>query len=400
MEDGMTPDLQAEYDNLMRRRKIADAMLQRAQTQQPITHWTQGLAQLYNAYQGKKVSDEVASKEKELKARAAQGEQAAIEQLKQSIAGREAQILAPGEVGPPAPAMPAPREKVRQALIDAQMSQYPKLRQFGAAQQKFVEADEARSDAAQARKDQISAAAEDRLAQIRLAESERRITKKEADEREAALRRELAKLKGGAGGEGGEYGTFLPVTGPDGRVTYQFGVQKGPRSGQIVAPPSGGSPAQYSPEVQGAITSAKTGAKASAERDFNMSGVTDIIKQAESLLTGPVKPTGSGAGAVVDKAAAVVGVSPRGAAEADQLRAVAGALTSKMPRMEGPQSDRDTQLYREMAGQVGDASLPVARRLAALRQVQALVSKYDKTATKKPAGREVLDAADAILRGQ
>ena len=95
---------------------------------------------------------------------------------------------------------------------------------------------------------------------------------------------------------------------------------------------------------------------------------------ARSLLL--QRPTESGLGAAFDRAASVVGASPRGAAQADSLEAVSGWMVSNVPRMEGPQSDKDTQNYRVMAAQVGDRTVPVERRLAALQEVERLINKY------------------------
>jgi len=47
--------------------------------------------------------------------------------------------------------------------------------------------------------------------------------------------------------------------------------------------------------------------------------------------------------------------------------------------MEGPQSDADTRLYREMAGRVGDETLSIQRRLDALDEVEKIYSKYGKS---------------------
>jgi hypothetical protein len=80
----------------------------------------------------------------------------------------------------------------------------------------------------------------------------------------------------------------------------------------------------------------------------------------------------------------LTGTSPKGAAEADKLRVIGGILTSKVPRMEGPQSNVDVQLYRETAGQVGDATLPRSRRLAALDTVERLLAKYEKFNRDEP----------------
>jgi hypothetical protein len=44
--------------------------------------------------------------------------------------------------------------------------------------------------------------------------------------------------------------------------------------------------------------------------------------------------------------------------------------------MQGPQSDKDVQLYREMAGDLANESLPVPTRLAALNGIRDLQKKY------------------------
>lgn len=115
------------------------------------------------------------------------------------------------------------------------------------------------------------------------------------------------------------------------------------------------------------------------KRQFNMQGIGQTIQEAEDILTNKVKPpTGSGIGSAVDTVAGVFGATPSGAAEAQRLKAVGGALVSKMPRMEGPQSDKDVALYKEMAGMVGDSTVPVERRVAALDEVKKLWAKYER----------------------
>lgn len=121
------------------------------------------------------------------------------------------------------------------------------------------------------------------------------------------------------------------------------------------------------------------------KRTFNMTGLSGLIDTADSILSGKAgkdggkstAPTASAIGSAVDTAAAWFGAAPPGAPQADQLRSIAGALTAKMPRMEGPQSDKDVQLYKEMAGAVGDSLLPIARRKAALNTVKQLWQQYE-----------------------
>ena len=142
-----------------------------------------------------------------------------------------------------------------------------------------------------------------------------------------------------------------------------------------------GLPPQDQPSVRGAQSAAVVSGKAEAERAFNMMDAGEVISAAREYLTGAAtgtKPTASGMGSLADTAAGFFGSSPQGAKEADAMRAIGGALVAKMPRMEGPQSDRDMLMYREMSGQVGDASIPIERRLMALKEVERLWAKYDK----------------------
>lgn len=176
------------------------------------------------------------------------------------------------------------------------------------------------------------------------------------------------------------YYQFIPAVGPDGRPTYLVGNA---RTGSMVPGSVGGAayaPAQYSPGLQGDIAGAKVGGEATAKREVGMSGVTGIIDQAESILLSG-KPTSSLVGRGLDIVAGAVGASPEGAAESDQLKVLAGHLVSKMPRMEGPQSNYDVQNYKEMAADVGNPTLPIKRRLAALDTLKGIVKRYDNQAS-------------------
>jgi hypothetical protein len=132
----------------------------------------------------------------------------------------------------------------------------------------------------------------------------------------------------------------------------------------------------------------------------NLENLPTLIKRAKSVLTGEsidetgalVKtplPTQSLGGSIIDAMGGFVGKTPQGAAQADRLKVIGGALVLSMPRMEGPQSDADTKLYREMAGKVGDDTVSIERRLAALDEVEKIYAKYNKTpelGNKLPAG--------------
>ena len=113
--------------------------------------------------------------------------------------------------------------------------------------------------------------------------------------------------------------------------------------------------------------------KEAQQQTKDSSDVISLATQADLLLD---NATGSYTGAALDGLARGVGLSTPGADAAAQLKVLQGSLISKMPKMSGPQSDKDVQLYREMAGQIGDATLPASARRAALDQIYALNAKY------------------------
>ena len=126
------------------------------------------------------------------------------------------------------------------------------------------------------------------------------------------------------------------------------------------------------------------------KKSKNLENLPTLISRAKSVLkgesvdeTGAVTkaplPTQSLGGSLIDAVGGFVGKTPQGAAQADRLKVIGGALVLSMPRMEGPQSDADTKLYREMAGKVGDDTVSIERRLAALDEVEKIYSKYNKT---------------------
>ena len=172
------------------------------------------------------------------------------------------------------------------------------------------------------------------------------------------------------------------------------------RTGQIVPLKTDGAsflPAAQSPTIQGDIKAAETTSTQKAKNVLTAEGTTDLVTRARNILQGvamdekgnvikdakgnPVKaplPTASGIGQAGDAAAAIFGIAPRGSAEADTLGVIGGRLVSKVPRMEGPQSNFDLENYKTQAGKVGDPSIPISRRLKALEEVQRISSKYEK----------------------
>lgn len=117
------------------------------------------------------------------------------------------------------------------------------------------------------------------------------------------------------------------------------------------------------------------------KRESQAAGALGIIGEAEKLID---KATGSYLGAAVDTGARAFGLSPASAQAAAQLQALEGALMMAQPRMEGPQSDKDVALYKQMAGQIGDATVPAEQKKAALEVVKKLHQRYAGASTQQP----------------
>jgi hypothetical protein len=123
------------------------------------------------------------------------------------------------------------------------------------------------------------------------------------------------------------------------------------------------------------------------------SRITAMIPMARDMLKSG--PTSSGVGAKVDEMNAYLGIGTKSADQATSLEALSGWLVANVPRMEGPQSNFDVLNYQTMAGKIGDRTLPVSARLAALESVEKIIKKYDDSpasvvrkpaASPKPAG--------------
>jgi len=123
--------------------------------------------------------------------------------------------------------------------------------------------------------------------------------------------------------------------------------------------------------IPGGPQDLKAGSQSAKQADAK--DVLSLLDMAEPLIK---KATGSYAGAGADMAANVFGFSTEGANAASQLQALEGMLVSKMPKMSGPQSDKDVLLYKQMAGQIGNPTVPAERKLAAMQTIRQINQIY------------------------
>jgi hypothetical protein len=101
--------------------------------------------------------------------------------------------------------------------------------------------------------------------------------------------------------------------------------------------------------------------------------VLGILAEAAPLID---KATSSYLGKGVSEAARTFGASTDAADAAAALATLQGSLISKMPKMTGPQSDKDVLLYREMAGKIGDPTVPASQKKAAMNEIAKINARY------------------------
>ncbi len=126
-----------------------------------------------------------------------------------------------------------------------------------------------------------------------------------------------------------------------------------------------------SPEGQhiGKLTKSGEDLRKESER---LQKMESILARAEDLIG---NSTSSGLGGLIDSGLSFFGASSEEADNSAALQSLQGALVMMMPRMEGPQSDKDVQLYREMAGRIGE-KIPASQRMEAIKVIRDLNAKY------------------------
>ena len=152
-------------------------------------------------------------------------------------------------------------------------------------------------------------------------------------------------------------------------TVQQFG------DGLYMVYPNGSAVPISSPTGQPVVKSTTTAAQQSAKSEENtrIQRVETIIPEIRTLLS---KATGSYLGAGADLLANTVGISTEGAKATAQLKTLSGQMVAAMPKMSGPQSDKDVAMYKDMAGNLSDPTIPIETRLAALETIEKLNEKY------------------------
>ena len=133
-----------------------------------------------------------------------------------------------------------------------------------------------------------------------------------------------------------------------------------------------------SPGVIGGARPSATAEKLTLQRTqmgkdlgFAITQLSDITKDG-GLID---QSTGSGAGQLTDIGAGFFGKATPGAIAIGKIAPIADLVLKMVPRFEGPQSNKDTQSYKEAAGQLANASLPTEIRKQAGKTVLRLMTE-------------------------
>lgn len=86
--------------------------------------------------------------------------------------------------------------------------------------------------------------------------------------------------------------------------------------------------------------------------------------------------TSSYFGNAVDAALQTFGIGTPGAIANAKMKPIADLVLKLVPRFEGPQSDKDTQSYKDAAGDLANPNVPASVKKAAAMQIVGLLKKY------------------------
>lgn len=137
-----------------------------------------------------------------------------------------------------------------------------------------------------------------------------------------------------------------------------------------------GTPIQAQPKGAGANSTAA----AQNEERQRISRVNAVLDEIQGILP---DATASYAGRGIDLLARGVGFATSGDIATGKLGTLGGQLVALMPKMSGPQSDKDVAMYKQMAGKLDDPTVPLQVRQAALETIRSLNNKYAEMNAQK-----------------
>lgn len=369
-------DMQADQASIERQRQLAQLLVQQG-LQPPQSQmvsgryvapsWTQYLSQGLANYRGQQMQKEADAKQKALAAQLQGRKDAWMQSMPQ---GQKAQTMDMGQIDPSmaqygsietTPAKdPSADEYLQWALKGMQID--PNSAQLG---MKMADRQEGR----QAQREQQAAMREQRMQELQMRMQDARLSAQErmaAQQEAARLQREFQAQMAA---ENRQHQAGLA------RLTAAMRPEPAPSLTTIQDPkdPSRNVVIDARTGRQVGVAPPKEGKDGAGSKVADAKEALALIADAEKVIDGA---TGSYGGMAVDMVAQAFGKSTEGAKKADQLKAIEGMLVSKMPKMSGPQSDKDVALYRQMAASIGDPTIPADRKKAALKVVKEIQQRY------------------------
>jgi len=128
--------------------------------------------------------------------------------------------------------------------------------------------------------------------------------------------------------------------------------------------------------IEQIATAATGGAPLPAKPDVKTENAGDILRLTDEANKYLGTASSGGLQNILTGALEIPGISTQASQSDAQLKAIAGQLVSKMRRMEGPQSDRDIEMYRQDAGDIANENVPADTRKAAIKTIRDLNQKY------------------------
>lgn len=379
---GLTPDLEAEQEALLRRRKIGEAML--ASSRQPIqgrmvgrtyvrASPLEGLAAMFEAAQGRKEVDAVDTGLKDIRGRYNEGLAQAVSQYTNAKNAKGEPLVTYGDsasLTDPASLEARAKPDPRQAISAAMLSQYPQLRALAQMDMTQLNRTEDREDQQAFRTTEAQAAREARAAEAQAAREARaaELQARLADARtsaadRAALQRELAQLRIDAqrelrtlAGSMRQPPAPVAVMGNDGKPVYvspdqAFGRQP---AGKSAAQLPGSALKLQQEELDAINTAASINADVGALRNQIDSG---------KLSIGPVRNATS-------QAKNFLGLSDENSRNFASFRATLEKLRNDSLRLnKGVQTEGDAQrAWNELVSSINDPKV-VSQRLAEIQKI-------------------------------
>ena len=373
---------QPELQDISRQRKLSEMLLQQGMQGSKgqmvgniyvPSHPLEGIADAYAIYKSGKLSKEANAKEQQLAKQLRETQATEAQDILGALQGRPEQtVYGAGMEGPTMNVTPAVAGSQQAALAKALAGQSPFAQTMAAKlmEQQFKQPkwekveqyDQKTGNTITGMVDVNSSSPESTFRPIGV--SKPAMSAKDV----AELRDKGILVGGGMPSAGAPMGGGMPSTGMPSNQMPKQDQKFMPATLPVFEPDPTLSP-QQNRELAGKFAEdLRKNVKNAKEAFGTIKSVSEILRtnepssgRAENIITGTREFFGGG--------------GKQSQADA-KLKVLGQKLVQQVPRFEGPQSDKDVASYQAAAGDIGNANMPIASRLAALQTLVDLNKKY------------------------